>query len=391
MASLPGANPEVMASSVATPLERQFGHIAGVTEMTSNSGTGSASIVLQFDLSRNINAAAREVQAAISQARNYLPTNMPSNPTYRKMNASEAPIAIISVASKTYDQSDRYDAVSTILSQRLSQIPGVGQVEVGGGALPAVRIDVNPLQLEHYGISLAQVANFLRQQNAHTPTGSISNSQTVSYIAVNDQISKAADYRPLIIATRNGAAVRLSDVATVSDSQENLLSAGYMNGLPSVDMIIFKQAGANIVETIDRIKAEFPVLQASIPKGNEAQHVAGHVQHHPCFIARRRAHPPAIHCPGHPGCLCLLAQLARHHHSRYRRSRFPHRDLCRHVPAQLFTRQSFPHGADHLHGLCDRRCHRGHGKHRAHISNPADPRPKPSIWGPRRSGLRWFP
>ena len=267
MASLPGANPEVMASSVATPLERQFGHIAGVTEMTSNSGTGSASIVLQFDLSRNINAAAREVQAAISQARNYLPTNMPSNPTYRKMNASEAPIAIISVASKTYDQSDRYDAVSTILSQRLSQIPGVGQVEVGGGALPAVRIDVNPLQLEHYGISLAQVANFLRQQNAHTPTGSISNSQTVSYIAVNDQISKAADYRPLIIATRNGAAVRLSDVATVSDSQENLLSAGYMNGLPSVDMIIFKQAGANIVETIDRIKAEFPVLQASIPKG----------------------------------------------------------------------------------------------------------------------------
>jgi len=267
MANLPGANPDVMATSVATPLERQFGHIAGDTEMTSSSSTGSSNIVLQFDLNRNINAAAREVQAAISQARNYLPTNMPTNPSYRKMNSSESPIAIVTVASETYDQSARYDTVSTILSQRLSQIPGVGEVEVGGGALPAVRIDVNPLQLEHYGISLAQLATFLRGQNAHTPTGSVSDGQTVSYITVNDQISKAADYRPLIIATRNGAAVRLSDVATVTDSQENILSAGYSNGEPSVSMMVFKQAGANIVQTIDSIKAEFPVLQASIPKG----------------------------------------------------------------------------------------------------------------------------
>ena len=266
-ASLPGANPEVMASSVATPLERQFGHIAGVSEMTSSSSTGSTNITLQFELSHNINAAAREVQAAITQARNYLPSNLPSNPTYRKMNSSEAPISIISVASNTYDESARYDAVSTILSQRLSQIPGVGEVEVGGGALPAVRIDINPLQLEHYGISLDEVASFLQKQNAHTPTGSISDGQTVGYITVNDQISKAADYRPLIVAIRNGAAVHLSDVATVTDSQENIRSAGYINGVPSVSMMIFKQAGANIVETIDRIKAEFPVLQASIPKG----------------------------------------------------------------------------------------------------------------------------
>ena len=266
-ASLPGANPDVMASSVATPLERQFGHIAGVTEMTSQSSTGTTSITLQFDLSRNINAAARDVQAAISQARNYLPTNLPSNPTYRKMNSAEAPIAIISVASKTYDVSARYDAVSTILSQRLSQIPGVGEVEVGGGSLPAVRVEINPQQLQHYGISLSEVATFLKNQNAHTPTGSISDGQTVSYITVNDQISRAADYRPLVLTVRDGAAVRLSDVATVVDSTESTLSAGYSNGLPSVDMIVFKQAGANIVETVDRIKAEFPALQASIPKG----------------------------------------------------------------------------------------------------------------------------
>jgi multidrug efflux pump len=266
-ASLPGANPEVMASSVATPLERQFGHIADVTEMTSESSTGSTSISLQFALSRDVNAAARDVQAAISAARNYLPSNLPSNPTYRKMNSAEAPIAIISVASKTYDVGARYDAVSTILTQRLSQIPGVGEVEVGGGALPAVRVEINPLQLEHYGIKLTDVATFLQKQNAHTPTGSISDGLTVSYISVNDQLSKAADYRPLIIATKNGAAVRLEDVAQVVDSTESTLSAGYANGMPSVDMIVFKQAGANIVETVDRIKAEFPTLQASIPQG----------------------------------------------------------------------------------------------------------------------------
>ena len=266
-ASLPGANPEVMATSVATPLERQLGHIAGVTEMTSNSSTGSTNINLQFSMSRNINAAAREVQAAISQSRNYLPTGMPSNPTYRKMNSSESPIAIIGVASKTYDQGARYDTVSTILAQRLSQIPGVGQVSVGGGALPAVRVEINPLQLEHYGISLSQVASFLQQQNAHSPTGSLSDGLTVSYITVNDQISKAVDYRPLIIANRNGAAVRLSDVAEVTDSQENRLSAGYLNGVPSVQMMVYKQAGANIVETVDAIRNELPVLQASIPKG----------------------------------------------------------------------------------------------------------------------------
>jgi multidrug efflux pump len=256
-----------MASAVATPLERQFGHIAGVSEMTSQSSIGTTSITLQFDLDRNINAAARDVEAAISQARNYLPTDLPSNPTYRKMNSAEAPIAIISVASKSYDVTARYEAASNILLQRLSQTPGVGQVQIGGGALPAVRVETNPLQLEHYGITLSQVATFLKNQNAHTPTGSITEGNTVSYIRINDQLSRAADYRPLVLAVHNGSPVRLQDVATVIDSTESTLSAGYANGLPSVDLIIFKQAGSNIVDTVDLIKAELPTLQASIPSG----------------------------------------------------------------------------------------------------------------------------
>lgn len=266
-ASLPGANAEVMASAVATPLERQFGHIAGVSEMTSQSSLGTTSITLQFDLNRNIDAAARDVQAAISQAHNYLPTNLPSNPTYRKMNSAEAPIAILSVASTAYDVTSRYEAASNILLQRLSQLPGVGQVQIGGGAMPAVRVEINPLQLQHYGITLAQVATFLTKQNAHTPTGAIADGSTVSYIHINDQLTRAADYRPLVIAVRNGAPVRLQDVASVVDSNESRLSAGYANGLPSVDLIIFKQAGSNIVQTIDQIKAELPSLQASIPRG----------------------------------------------------------------------------------------------------------------------------
>jgi multidrug efflux pump len=268
-ASLPGANPEVMAASVATPLERQFGHIAGISEMTSQSSTGSVDITLQFDLNRDINAAAREVQAAISAARTYLPTNLPSNPEYRKMNSADAPIAIISITSNTYSVGARYDTASTIVEQKLLQILGVGQVNIGGATLPAVRVEINPLQLEHYGIPLSQVATFLKNQNAHTPTGSISSPQTLTYIKTNDQLSKAADYRNLIVGTHNGAAVRLSDVANVIDSTESLRSAGLMNGQPSVDLMIFKQAGANVVETVDRIKAALPALQAAIPAGQK--------------------------------------------------------------------------------------------------------------------------
>jgi multidrug efflux pump len=265
-ASLPGASPEVMAASVATPLERQFGHIAGVTEMTSQSSSGSTDITIQFDLSRNIDAAARDVQAAISAARSYLPTSLPSDPTYRKMNAADMPVAIIGLTSPTADKGALYDSASTILMQKLAQVSGVGRVLVGGSSLPAVRVEANPLQLAHYGISLADLASFLQKQNAHTPTGSIANGSTVSYIQVNDQISKAVDYRPLVVAVKHGAVVRLQDVATVQDATESIHSVGYVNDASSVILILFKQPGANIIQTVDRVKAMLPQLQASIPQ-----------------------------------------------------------------------------------------------------------------------------
>ncbi len=268
-ANLPGASPEVMAAAVATPLERQLGHISGVTEMTSQSSTGSTSISLQFDLNRDINGAARDVQAAISAARTYLPANMPQNPTYRKFNSSDAPIVILGLSSNIYSKGAMYDSASTILVQKLSQISGVGEVEVGGSSLPAVRVEINPLQLQHYGISLSEVATFLRNQNAHTPTGSISDSQTTTYLYPNDQISKAADYRDLIISYKNGSAVRLRDVADVIDSTESIRSGGYVNGEDSVSLIVFKQPGSNIVQTVDRIKAQLPKLQAAIPAGQK--------------------------------------------------------------------------------------------------------------------------
>ena len=268
-ASLPGASPDVMASAVATPLERQLGHISGISEMTSQSSTGSANISMQFDLDRNINAAARDVQAAISAARTYLPSNLPMNPMYRKVNSADTPIAIIGLESSIYDPGHLYDTASNILLQKLSQIEGVGQVTIGGATLPAVRVEANPFQLNHYGISLASVATFLRNQNAHSPKGNLSNDQTVTYLYANDQINKAADYRPLIIGYHNGAAVRLQDVASVVDATESRRSAGYVNGQTSVLLIIFKQPGSNIIQTVDRIKAEFPALRAAIPRGQK--------------------------------------------------------------------------------------------------------------------------
>ena len=264
-ANLPGASPEIMASSVATPLERQLGHIAGVTEMTSASYLGSTSVTLQFDLSRDIDAAARDVQAAINGARGYLPANLPTNPTYRKVNPADAPIMIVALTSDTYDQGKLYDAASTVLQQKLSQIPGVGQVVVGGSSLPAVRVDVNPTQLNAAGLGLEDVRAMLSQQNANIAKGQLADNKTTSDVATNDQLLKAADYRPLIVGYRNSAAIRLSDVATVTDSVENLRSAGLANGRPCALVIVFRQPGANIIDTVDAVRAALPQLKASIP------------------------------------------------------------------------------------------------------------------------------
>jgi multidrug efflux pump len=264
-ASLPGASPEIMASSVATPLERQFGRIAGVNEMTSSSFLGTTSITLQFDLNRNIDGAARDVQAAINAARSYLPSNLPSNPTYRKVNPADAPIMILALTSSVYDRGKLYDAASTIMQQRLSQVQGVGQVSVGGSSLPGVRVDVSPTQLNSFGLGLQDVSSMLSRQNANSPKGQIVNGTTSSDIITNDQLLKAVDYMPLIVGYHDGAAVKLSDVANVQDSTENLRAAGFVNGKPSVLIIIFRQPGANIIDTVDRVREAIPALKASIP------------------------------------------------------------------------------------------------------------------------------
>ncbi|HZK80233.1 MAG TPA: efflux RND transporter permease subunit [Humisphaera sp.] len=277
-AQLPGASPETMASAVATPLERQFGRIAGVTEMTSSSYLGTASVTLQFDLSRNIDAAARDVQAAINAARGELPTNLPSNPTYRKVNPADAPVLILSLSSDTYtdedgevhsvyDRGPMYDAASSILQQKLSQVEGVGQVMVGGGALPAVRIDLNPTLINNFGMSLENVRTALAGANANAPKGLISDSNHAFTVAATDQLLKAAQYRKMIVGYRNKAPVRLSDVADVQDSIEDVHTGGLADGKAAVMLVIFRQPGANIIATVDRVIKIMNQLQAEVPSG----------------------------------------------------------------------------------------------------------------------------
>ncbi len=265
--SLPGASAEIMASSVATPLERQFGHIAGVTEMTSSSTLGSTSVSIQFDLTRDIDGAARDVEAAINAARTYLPANLPGNPSYRKVNPADSPIMIMGLTSDKFGPAKLYDEASTVIQQKLSQIQGVGQVTVGGGALPSVRVDANPTQLASHGLTLANLQSVLSLQNSDLAKGQILDGDQTADILANDQISLAADYKPLVVGYKNGAAVHLSDVADVTDSVQNIRAAGYLNGKRAVTIIIFRQPGANIIATVDRITAQLPAIQASIPLG----------------------------------------------------------------------------------------------------------------------------
>jgi multidrug efflux pump len=265
-AQLPGASPDTVATSVASPLERHLGQIADVTEMTSTSSVGQARIVLQFGLDRDINGAARDVQAAINAARADLPTSLRSNPTYRKVNPADAPVLILALTSKTLTRGQMYDAATNVLSQRLSQISGIGQVIIGGAALPAVRVELNPQALFKYGIGLEDVRAALASANANSPKGAIEADGLHYQLYTNDQASHAADYRPLVIAYRNGAAVRLSDVADVQDSVENLRNAGLANGKPAVLVILFRQPGANIIDTVDSMKAAIPQLMAAMPR-----------------------------------------------------------------------------------------------------------------------------
>ncbi len=264
-AGLPGASPETMAATVATPLERTLGRIAGVSEITSASSLGSTRVTLQFDISRDINGAARDVQGAINAARALLPSGMPSNPTYRKVNPADAPIMIIGLTSDSLTRGQMFDVADTILGQKLSQLEGIGYINVGGGAQPAVRVELNPMQLNHYGIGLETVRAAIANSNANRPKGFLENDQYHWQVQANDQAREARDYAPLIVSYKDGAAVRMADVAEVKDSVVDLRNAGLVGGQPAVMLILYRQPGANIIGTVDRVKALLPHLQAAIP------------------------------------------------------------------------------------------------------------------------------
>src|SRR5262247_1905561 len=265
-AALPGASPEIMASAVATPLERQFGRMAGLNEMTSTSFLGFTRISLQFDLSRDINAAARDVQAAINAARGQLPATLPNAPFYRKSNPADSPVVILALTSDLVGRARLYDLAASILQQKLSQVRGVGRVVVSGGSLPAVRVAVNPTVLQSYGLSLEDVRAVLSTANANRPKGEIAdNSGQAWSINTTDQLLQAADYKPVIISYRQGAAVRLADVADVVDASEDIRNTGVVNGKPAILLLVYRQPGANILDTVDRVRATLPQLQAVIP------------------------------------------------------------------------------------------------------------------------------
>jgi multidrug efflux pump len=264
-ASLPGADPYTVATSVATPLERQFGQIAGVTQMTSSSTLGATRINLQFDLDRNIDGAARDVQAAINAARSNLPSDLVGNPTYRKVNPADSPILIIGLTSDSATPGQMYDVASTLLEQRLLQTRGVGDVTVGGGALPAVRVELNPDRLNHYGVSLEQVRSTIANANVNLPKGVIDLGAQSHVLAANDQLYTPADYAPLVVKQVNGSLVRIADLGQVREDVEDLRNFGLFNGKPAVLLVLFKQPGANVIDTVDAVKAQLPMLQASIP------------------------------------------------------------------------------------------------------------------------------
>src|SRR5580700_7733850 len=264
-ADLPGANAETQASAIATPLERMFGRIAGVNQMTSLSRLGKTQVVLQFDLDRDIDAASRDVQAAINAARGQLPANLPTNPSWRKSKPAEAAIMVLALTSDTATRPQMYDVADSILAQKISQIAGVGQVTLGGSSQPAVRVELNPLLLSNLGVSMDQVSAALGQANANIPKGSLASADRRFVLEDNDQLFLAKEYAPLIVAYHNGAPVRLSDVARVVDGQSNLLNEGTENGRPAVTINVYRQPSANTIEVSDRVKAVLPFLQASIP------------------------------------------------------------------------------------------------------------------------------
>ncbi len=389
-ANLPGASPETMASSVATPLERQFGRIAGVTEMTSTSSLGSTSIVLQFDLSRNVDAAARDVQAAINAARGQLPANLPSNPNYRKVNPADAPIMLLGLVSDVVDKGRIYDIASSVLQQRIAQIEGVGQVFVGGGALPAVRVEVNPTALNNAGLSLEDVRGFLSSQNANRPKGQIGAAERAWAVGATDQLLAASQYKPLVLSYRGGGALRLSDVADVVDSVEDVRTAGVANGKPADPDHHLPPArrqhhrhrrpdqGAPAAAA-GRDPADDPVLRRARPLDDD-----------PRLGPRRPDHARDLDRARHPRRLRVPAQRAGDADPERRGSGLAHRDVRRDVPARLQHRQPVADGDDDRHRLRRRRRDRRHREHHAAPREGRSRRARPPEIGAKEIGFTVF-
>ena len=364
-AQLPGASPDTMATSVATPLERRLGTIAGITEMTSSSQVGSARVSLQFELSKNIDSAAREVQAAINASRVDLPATLRSNPTYRKANPSDAPIIILALTSATLSPGQIYDTVSNIVSQRLAQVDGVGDVEIGGSTLPAVRVELLPFALNKYGISGDDVRAAIQASNANRPKGQIEGEGRRLQIYTQTPARRAADYAPMVVAWRNGAAVRLDDVAEVSDGVENTRTLGLFNGKPAVIVLVTRQPGANVIKTVDGVRALLPELRAQLPAeialdvaSDSTNSIRASLREIELTLrdldrARRRRRQR------------LPAQLARDDRAGGGDGGLAARHLRRDVPARLLAQQPEPDGAHRRHRLRRRRRDRRAREHGA--------------------------
>jgi multidrug efflux pump len=347
-AALPGASPENMASSVATPLEKQFSHIAGITTMSSTSTLGVTQIRLVFDMSRDVDGAARDVEASINAARSYLPTNLPANPTYRKLDSARAPVLVLNLASNTADSGALYDTASSIIQQNISQIKGVGQVSILGGSLPAVRVELNPQQVSHYGLGIQDIASVISKQNANRPKGQISDGDMIADVTANDQIRKASDYAPLVVGSKDGAVIRLTDVASVTDSVESVRSVAYVNGKESVSLLVYCSPGANVISTVDQIEKLLPAIRASIPANQQFLVTGDLTTTIRASVKDVEGTPCSIDCVG---CLCrvpVLTECQGHADPWSRGDDLGDRHLYGGVPRRLYAGQSIADGAGDL-------------------------------------------
>ncbi len=361
----PGASPDVMASSVTAPLERQFGQVPGLNQMTSTSSLGSSVVTLQFALDLSIDVAEQEVQAAINAAGTFLPRDLPNPPIYSKVNPADTPILTLALTSRTLPLPKVQDLADTRLAQKISQLPGVGFVSISGGQKPAVRVRANPSALASYGLGLEDVRAALAQANVNQAKGSFDGERQAYTIGANDQISASADYKPLVIAYRNGAPVRLSDVADVVDDAENVEQAAWSGTTPAVIVNIQRQPGANIISVVDRVQAALAAAHGVAALVDRRLRLDRPHDHHPRVGSRRRVRALVDRRARRARHLPIPAQRLGDHHSERRRAAVARRHLRRHVPARLQPRQSLADGADDLDRLRRRRRDRDDREHRA--------------------------